>query len=98
MAWKGEAPFEGKEKDEVKTALETLEGKLTGRKYLTGDVITLADASAICNFVWMDMFPEFDMSPYQNVRRWSEDIRKIPEFKTAHQGFDKFVKSKLGNN
>ena len=98
VAWHGEAPSEGKEKDEVKIALETLDGKLTGRKYLSGDVLTLADASAICNFVWMDIFPEFDLSTYPNVRRWSEAIRQIPEFKKAHEGFDKFVKSKLGKN
>ena len=98
VAFYGKDPSEGSEKEEVKKALENMDGKLGGKKYLAGDTLTLADASAIFNLSWLDIIPGFDISPYPNVRRWNETMRQIPQFKRVNEAFDGFVKSKLEKN
>ena len=92
----GKSLSEGKEKEDIKKALENMNVKLAGKKYLAGDTITLVDASAIFNIMLLDAIPSFDMSPYPNVQRWSETMRKLPEFKEVNEGFEAFVKLKVG--
>lgn len=76
--------------------LQKLEAHLTGRTYLLGDGLTLADA-AIFPFIrqFSGVEPDwFSRSPYPGVRRWAESLKqsalfcaimqKIPEWKSGN--------------
>ena len=80
----------------MKKALENMNGKLEGKKYLAGDTLTLADLSAVFDLSWLEIHPTFDMSPYPNVTKWRQNIRDMPQFKKINEGFEGFIKSKVG--
>ena len=96
-AFTGASPPEGTE-EEMKKALENMNGKLQGKKYLAGDTLTLADLSVVFDLSWLEIHPTFDMSPYPNVSKWRQTIRGMPEFKKINEGFEGFIKSKVGGN
>ena len=81
--------------EEMKKVLENMDGKLRGKKFLAGDVLTLADLSVIFNLSWLSVHPSFDFTSYPNVRRWRSTISEMPEFKKINKEFEDFIKSKL---
>ena len=57
-AFTGASPPQGTE-EEMKKALENMNGKLEGKKYLAGDTLTLADLSAVFDLSWLEIHPTF---------------------------------------
>ena len=58
-------------------AAKVLDGQLKGRKFVTGDALTLADFSlgAPLNLADMARFP---IEPYGEIRRWHATLRALP--------------------
>lgn len=58
-------------------AAKVLDGQLHGRKWVTGDALTLADFSlgAAMNLAEMARFP---IEPYGEIRRWHGTLRALP--------------------
>jgi glutathione S-transferase len=58
-------------------AAKVLDGQLKGRKFVTGDALTLADFSlgAPLNLADMARFP---LEPYGEIRRWYATLRALP--------------------
>jgi glutathione S-transferase len=67
-------------------AAAVLDGQLKGRKYITGDVLTVADFSigAPLNYAAQGRFP---LEPYAEIRRWHAGLMALPAWqKTMAQG------------
>ena len=62
-----------------RTALETLEGRLEGRRFLVGDRCSIADVS---NYAYTHVAPdaEYDLGLYPAVSRWLELVEAEPGF------------------
>jgi glutathione S-transferase len=58
-------------------AAKVLDGQLKGRRFVTGDALTVADFSlgAPMNLADMARFP---IEPYHEIRRWHETLRALP--------------------
>jgi glutathione S-transferase len=58
-------------------AAKVLDGQLKGRRFVTGDALTVADFSlgAPMNLADMACFP---IEPYREIRRWHEALRALP--------------------
>ena len=58
-------------------AAKVLDGQLKGKKYVTGDTLTLADFSlgAPMNLADTARFP---IEPYAEIRRWHATLRALP--------------------
>ena len=54
-----------------------LDGQLAGKKFITGDTLTLADFSlgAALNLAEIAHFP---IEPYAEIRRWHAGLRALP--------------------
>ena len=61
------------------SALEMLEARLEGRRYLVGDACSIADVSI---FPYAHVAPEagLELGPYPNVGAWLERIETVPGF------------------
>jgi glutathione S-transferase len=67
-------------------AAAVLDKQLEGRKYVTGDTLTLADFSlgAPLNYATQGRFP---LEPYAEIRRWHAGLMTLPAWqKTIQQG------------
>jgi glutathione S-transferase len=67
-------------------AAAVLDGTLKGRKYVTGEALTLADFSlgAPLNYATQGRFP---IEPYGEIRRWHASLMALPAWqKTMAQG------------
>lgn len=67
-------------------AAAVLDGQLNGRKYITGDALTVADFSigAPLNYAAQGRFP---LEPYAEIRRWHAGLMALPAWqKTMAQG------------
>jgi glutathione S-transferase len=62
-----------------RTALETLEGRLEGRRFLVGDRCSIADVS---NYAYTHVAPDagYDLDLYPAVSRWLELVEAEPGF------------------
>jgi len=58
-------------------AAKVLDGQLKGRRFVTGDALTVADFSlgAPMNLADMARYP---IEPYYEIRRWHETLRALP--------------------
>ena len=58
-------------------AAKVLDGQLAGKKFITGDTLTLADFSlgAALNLAEIAHFP---IEPYAEIRRWHAGLRALP--------------------
>jgi len=56
---------------------QVLDGQLKGRKFVTGDTLTVADFSlgAPMNYAEMALFP---VEPYSEIKRWYGSLRALP--------------------
>ena len=56
---------------------KVLDGQLKGRKFVTGDTLTLADFSlgAVMNLAEMAHYP---IEPYGEIRRWFKTLSALP--------------------
>ena len=61
-----------------------LEAWLTASPYLTGDEMSIADLSALCE-VTQHRLVEFDMSPYPHVQAWVNRLMENPVIAELHQ-------------
>jgi len=58
-------------------AAEVLNGQLKGKRFVTGDALTLADFSlgSVMNFAEMAHYP---IEPYGEIKRWYATLRALP--------------------
>jgi glutathione S-transferase len=65
-------------------AAAVLDGQLKGRKYVTGDTLTLADfgIGAPLNYAVQGRFP---LEPYGEIRRWHASLLTLPAWQKAMQ-------------
>lgn len=63
-----------------------------GRKYLTGNEITVADYFAASVVALGDMI-KFDFSKYPNVKKWLDNMKKLPNWKPVSEALDGFAES-----
>ncbi len=69
-------------KENLDRFIAVLEGALKEKGFLVGDHFTLADINASSVFTYNDR-GDYDMSPYENTRKWLTSLRKRPSFKAA---------------
>ena len=65
-------------------AFAQLEAWLTASPYLTGNEMSIADLSAVCE-VTQHRIVEFDMSPYPHVQAWVNRLMENPVIAELHQ-------------
>lgn len=66
--------------------LDHLESVLTGRNFLLGDLVTIADVSCATYILW----PEqnwLDLPRWPNVSAWLDRLRALPGFRSPEQVF-----------
>ncbi len=56
---------------------KVLDGQLKGRRFVTGDALTIADFSLGAPMNLGDM-ARFPIEPYREIRRWHETLRALP--------------------
>jgi glutathione S-transferase len=63
--------------EEFHRVASVLDGQLRGKKFVTGDTLTLADFSlgAAMNLVGVAHYP---IEPYAEIKRWYETLRALP--------------------
>jgi glutathione S-transferase len=64
----------------AETAWKIIDGHLTGRRYVVGDRLTIADLS-ICGYLFWDEELAVDWAQYPHVRDWLARIRGEPRWK-----------------
>jgi glutathione S-transferase len=80
-------------KERAKNWMRILDESLIGsKKYLCGDQITIADYFA-SSFVSLAEFIRCDFSPYPNVKRWYESMKKLKSWGKVHEIFYGFAGS-----
>ena len=68
----------------AESSWKILDSHLSGRRYLVGDRLTIADISA-CGYLFFDDELGVDWNQYPNVRDWLERIRSAPRWKHPYQ-------------
>ncbi|XP_074648757.1 glutathione S-transferase 1-like [Tubulanus polymorphus] len=95
--------LEGKELDPekekaMKQSYDLLDGYLEGKKYVTGDHMTVADLSIAASVMFSTLI-DYDISGWKNVSRWLNTMKKLPYFEECNSGLDSFkqyMKSRKG--
>jgi glutathione S-transferase len=72
------------EPDEA-TLARVLEGQLRGRRYVTGETITLADFSLGAAFIHAGL-ARFPLDGYSEINRWYADLTSLPAWRTTLAG------------
>jgi len=84
----------------VHEALGWMNSWLEGKKYITGDNVTVADHSLVATISTFDA-SGLDMSKHTNVLAWFELCKKLPGYDEVNapgaEEFGKMAKAKLGN-
>ncbi|XP_062524884.1 glutathione S-transferase delta 3 isoform X13 [Bombyx mori] len=77
----------------LEEALVFLNAFLEGQKYVTGDVLTIADLSLVATISTIDA-AEISLKSYPNVEKWFELMKTTaPDYQNANQkGIDEFKK------
>jgi glutathione S-transferase len=77
-----DAPAVAKATEQFHRAAAVLDGQLKGRKYVTGDALTLADFSlgAPLHYATQGRFP---LEPYAEIRRWHASLMGLPAWQKA---------------
>lgn len=79
------------EKKAIAYVLKTIEGAfLKEQKYLCGDEMTLADLSAFCEVIQLQMI-NYDFSPYPALKKWIERCLADPVIQEVHTVLFKIV-------
>jgi glutathione S-transferase len=81
-------------KESAKRWLQVLNDYWLGpnKPYLCGNAITIADYFAVCVVTVGDIIG-VDFSPYPNVKRWLDNMKKLPTWPKVHEAFDGLVES-----
>jgi glutathione S-transferase len=63
--------------ENIERAAKVLDAQLTGKKFITGDTLTIADfcIAAPLNYVEMARLP---LDPYREIKRWYAGMRALP--------------------
>ncbi|CAD8059353.1 unnamed protein product [Paramecium primaurelia] len=81
-----------KEKQDVAKVFQYFESNwLKGRNYICGDQATLADISACCEMMQLDLI-KFDFQKYPITNAWLNRVIRIPEVYQAHHVAFKIIK------
>ena len=64
--------------------------------YLVGNQITIADYFGAC-LVTLGEVIGVDFAPYPNVRRWLDNVKKLPSWSKVNEVFNGLVASQKGN-
>ena len=56
----------------------------SGKPYLTGDAISIADYFGVC-LITVGEVPRFDFSKYPNVNRWIGTMKKLPNWDKVNE-------------
>jgi len=84
----------------VHEALGWLNSWLEGKKYITGDNVTVADHSLVATISTFDA-SGLDLSKHTNVVAWFELCKKLPGYDEVNapgaEEFGKMARAKLGN-
>ena len=59
-----------------------LEQQLTGKRYLSGDTLTVADLSIACTLMYRAA-ARVPLQPFPELRRWIESIETLPAWKST---------------
>lgn len=66
----------------IKSAFEFLNTFLENEQYVAGKCLTVADLAIVSTVGTAICVLDFDLSPYPNVQRWYQHMKKIlPDFK-----------------
>jgi glutathione S-transferase len=68
----------------ARTALGVLEAHLTGRDWIVGDTMTLADLSCAGYMFYEDEFPFDWASEFPAITAWKDRIRALPGWKPPY--------------
>ncbi len=71
-----------KGEQEFRRYAEVLDGTLKGRKWLTGNDLTVADFSIGAGMVYSEQ-AKYPMAPYSEIRRWYANLAALPGWKKA---------------
>lgn len=71
-------------------ALRVMETWLAKQQYLTGEEMTIADISAICELTQLELI-QYDYTPYPKVKAWYDRLRALPEVRETHLMLDRAV-------
>jgi glutathione S-transferase len=63
-------------------ARDSLDGQLKGRKFVTGDTLTLADFSLGAAMILADM-GQYPVAPYGEIKRWYANLSALPAWQTT---------------
>jgi glutathione S-transferase len=63
-------------------AAKVLDGQLKGRKFITGDTLTLADFSLAAMLILAEP-AHFPLEPYGEIKRWHATLAKLPAWQTT---------------
>merc|ERR1711942_20540 len=85
--------------EKLNEAFGWLNGWLEGKKYITGDTVTVADHSLVAS-VSTFVAGGIDVSKYPNIVAWLEECKKLPGYDEVNtpgaEEFGKMAKAKLG--
>ena len=82
-------------KEMLKRSLFIMDKWLSWSNYLTGDEISIADISAICELKTYDFFGG-DYEKYPNLKWWKEKMFEIKEVVDVHKAHEKIVEMSRG--
>ena len=98
--FRGEETPDPEKLTKVHEALGWLNSWLEGKKYVTGENVTVADHSLVATISTFDA-SGLDMSKHTNVLAWFELCKKLPGYDEVNapgaEEFGKMAKAKLGN-
>jgi len=72
--------------------LPVVDNQLGENEYLAGEVITLADFNLLANLDPVEV-AQFDLSPYENISKWRENLQKEDFYTKCHKNFGEAFRS-----
>jgi glutathione S-transferase len=76
--------------DDIKDILEDFDGKLQGKKFVTGEHVSIADISLRFG-IDMLLVLDYDLSQFDNIKGWIESMNGVPFFSHLQREFKEWM-------